>query len=79
MPSFAARKVDPATERPNKTFISPEIPLFIGGELNVARGDATVTCPGCGAVLLDSVVLDRFRGFVFVRPACQTHCDPFSL
>ena len=76
MPTFAARRVDREAERPKKTFISHELPLFVGGQLNVERGDATVTCPECKAVLLDSVNPEKFRGIVFVCPACKTLCGP---
>jgi predicted RNA-binding Zn-ribbon protein involved in translation (DUF1610 family) len=76
MPTFAARRVDWEVERPKKTFMSDELPLFVGGQLNVERGDVTVSCPNCKAVLLDSVKLERFQGVVFVCPACKTHCDP---
>jgi predicted RNA-binding Zn-ribbon protein involved in translation (DUF1610 family) len=76
MATFAARRVNQEVERPKKTFISHELPLFVGGELNVERGDVTVTCPNCGAVLLDSVQIERFTGIVFVCPKCKTHCEP---
>jgi len=76
MPTFVARRVDREVEPPAGTFISWELPLFVGGQLNVERGDVTVTCPNCGVVLLDSVQLERFLGTVFVCPACNTHCDP---
>jgi len=76
MPTFVARRVDRGVEPPARTFISWELPLFVGGQLNVERGDATVTCPNCEAVLLDSVKLERFLGIVFVCPDCKTHCDP---
>jgi len=76
MPTFAARRVGREVERPKKTFMSHELPLFVGGELNVEREDGTVTCPNCKAVLLDSVKLERFLGIVFVCPACKTHCEP---
>jgi predicted RNA-binding Zn-ribbon protein involved in translation (DUF1610 family) len=76
MPTFAARRVNRKAEHQKKTFISHELPLFVGGELTVERGDVTVTCPNCKAVLLDSVKIERFLGTVFVCPACKTHCDP---
>jgi predicted RNA-binding Zn-ribbon protein involved in translation (DUF1610 family) len=56
--------------------MSWELPLFVGGQPGVERGDVTVTCPGCGVVLLDSVNLERFLGIAFVCPACNTHCEP---
>ena len=76
MPTFVARTVEREVERPARTFISGELPLFVGGQLNVERGDVTVACPECKAVLLDSVKIERFLGTVFVCPACKTHCDP---
>jgi predicted RNA-binding Zn-ribbon protein involved in translation (DUF1610 family) len=76
MPTLVARRVERNVERPERTFMSWEEPLFIGGQLNVERGDVTVTCPNCKAVLLDSVKLERFLGVVFVCPACKTHCEP---
>ena len=76
MPTFVARRVDRELERPARTFTSSELPLFVGGQLNVERGDVTVTCPNCSAVLLDSVKIERFLGLVVVCPACKTHCDP---
>jgi predicted RNA-binding Zn-ribbon protein involved in translation (DUF1610 family) len=76
MPMFAARRVDREVERPKKTSISHELPLFVGGRLNVERGDATVTCPNCGVVLLDSVQIERFARIVLVCPKCYSHCDP---
>jgi len=51
MPTFAARRVDREVERPARTFISWELPLFVGGQLNVEQGDATVTCPNCKAAI----------------------------
>ena len=76
MPTFAARRVNRKAERPKKTYTSHELPLFVGGALNVECGEVTVTCPNCKAVLLDSVKIERFLGTVFVCPACNTHCDP---
>jgi len=76
MPTFVARRVERDVERPDRTFISWELPLFVGGQVNVERGDVTITCPNCKAVLLDSVKLERFLGVVFVCPACKTHCEP---
>lgn len=76
MPTFVARRVDREVERPPRTFTSWELPLFVGGQLNVERGDVTVACPECQAVLLDSVKIERFLGLVVVCPACKTHCDP---
>jgi predicted RNA-binding Zn-ribbon protein involved in translation (DUF1610 family) len=76
MRTFAARRVDRDVERPERTFMSWEQPPFVGGQLNVGRGDLTVTCPNCKAVLLDSVKIARFLGMVFVCPTCKTHCDP---
>ena len=76
MPTLIARRVDREVERPARTFISSELPLFVGGQLNVEHGDVTVTCPNCNAVLLDSVKIERFLGVVLVCPACKTHCDP---
>jgi predicted RNA-binding Zn-ribbon protein involved in translation (DUF1610 family) len=64
MPTIIARKVDRETERPKRTYVSHELLLFTGGQLNVERGDTTVTCPECGAVLFDSVELQRFFGTV---------------
>jgi hypothetical protein len=52
MPTIIARKVDRETKRPKRTFMSHEMPLFKGGDLNVERGDATVTCLECEAVLM---------------------------
>jgi len=76
MPTYAARRVDRELERPKKTYISHQLPLFVDGALNVERGDVTVTCPNCNTVLLDSVKIERFLGTVFVCPACRTHRDP---
>jgi predicted RNA-binding Zn-ribbon protein involved in translation (DUF1610 family) len=76
MPTYAARRVDREVEPPKRTLMSWELPLFVGGQPGVERGDVTVTCPGCGVVLLDSVNLERFLGIAFVCPACNTHCEP---
>jgi len=72
MPTFVARRVEREVERPARTFISSELPLFVGGQLNVERGDVTVVCPECKTVLLDSVKIERFLGLVVVCPACKT-------
>jgi predicted RNA-binding Zn-ribbon protein involved in translation (DUF1610 family) len=76
MPTFVARRLDREVEPPARTFISGELPLFVGGQVNVESGDVTVTCPNCNAVLLDSVKLERFLGIVFVCPRCNVRCEP---